>query len=488
MNNSALAEHSRKTNISVLFVMFVGVIIAVVLKLLSIQDVSIVVIATALLSACLSAVLLYTNKCAEAVEYILVLPFAITALTAFYKASNVGVAMVALMLCYSVAALYYSKLLVLVNGCFSFLSMVFIQYKLKPVFDNYSFLTIMILLFVINIALYFAAKRGGDLIIAANDKEQEAQALLLELEKTMGVIKDNTSSLNSDIIKCSENVSTVHEISCSMASTIQDITKGAVGQTESVTHISEMMKEADNKVYEIADDSKELSDVSTRAIQVVQEGTDKVELMDKQMKIINQAATKSYSTVHDLSSNLDEINSFLTSIKQIAEQTNLLALNAAIEAARAGESGKGFAVVADEVRKLAEESANTAGQINEVTNHIKEKTQNVMIETDRAQLAALEGEGYVKRVNESFENIKTAFNEISQYINSGSAKFYNLAEVFSEINGETENIASIAEEYAASTEELMATTEEHNSNIESINNFLQHIKDSSNKLQDAIKK
>ena len=47
----------------------------------------------------------------------------------------------------------------------------------------------------------------------------------------------------------------------------------------------------------------------------------------------------------------------------ITSQINLLALNAAIEAARAGESGRGFAIVADEVRKLAEQSSDSAKQI-----------------------------------------------------------------------------------------------------------------------------
>ena len=77
------------------------------------------------------------------------------------------------------------------------------------------------------------------------------------------------------------------------------------------------------------------------------------------------------------SEKVSQINELTAVILDIASQTNLLALNASIEAARAGEAGKGFAVVASEISSLAENSRQTAGNIQTISNEVTEAVNSL---------------------------------------------------------------------------------------------------------------
>jgi len=324
-------------------------------------------------------------------------------------------------------------------------------------------------------------------IIELSNEKINANTLLVGILETVHTIEVNTLTLNNDIVNCNTSLQSVKQGSEGITSTTQQLTKEIVEQAQSTSEINEMMNEAELKIVEVFNYSKELSKVSKTTSEVVMLGSKNILQMNKQMDIINTSMMESLFTVEELQKNMYDINKFLSGITQIAEQTNLLALNAAIEAARAGETGRGFAVVADEVRKLAKRSSDTVKQIGQIMNVIKIKTQEVVDSTKNGNKATKQGEVIASQVNEGFEKINLSFKDIDINISEELKMIEKTSNLISKIQVETQSIASVSEQQSASTEEMLATMEEQNRSIEFISTSVREIKKVSENLQVIIR-
>jgi len=344
MNDDFMINFTRKVNkvtISMLFLLTIASAASPDKKILNIFIFTIVAVVLVVLS--------YLKKCDRIIGYAV----SIAMLILILLASNAAplLPLNAVVIC--ISALYLNKRLLLITSAFANIGIIILLLLNRIAELNYLVPSLMVINFIV-IALFFITKWGMEMVTRASEKENKANQLFEELQNNMDIIKVNTSVLNNDISDCNTNLQSVQEASDGITATVQEVTKGIMGQAESIGEINNMMNEAENKISEVLNYSKKLADVSNLSSGVVIEGSEKIILMDKQMNRINISVTASLTTVEELQNNMDEVNGFLSSITQIAGQTNLLALNAAIEAARAGETGKGFAVVADEVRKLAE--------------------------------------------------------------------------------------------------------------------------------------
>lgn len=484
MIENSLTKHIRKINKTINWVFFalgfIMLIIGIATQTIASSGISLLV---TIASAFLALFFRHKNK-EDAASYVLVASAIIQVLPLLPMLGLNASILAMLPIC--IAALYFNKYLFIIVGSIVNIAVIIVHIAFLDLsIDTYLFADLFQIL--ITVVLFILVKAGGKLIQEASENAEQSNVLLDEMQKTIDVIRTNTSGLNNDIIKGNENLGVVHEISSSITTATHEITSGIVGQNKSVTEINQMIKEVEKKISELKEFSNQMENVSANASKVVTEGSKKINTMDEQMDIINQAVTKSLETVQELNEKMDEINNFLSGITQIAEQSNLLALNAAIEAARAGESGKGFAVVAGEVKKMAEQSASTVKQVYDIMDKIKDKTENVLTEVSRGQKATRDGEKVVSNVNQSFEMIQESFKDIDRYIYDETSRISNIVDLFSHIDEEVDSIAGISEGQAAATEELLATLEEQNTNIEEMYNLMQNIKVSSDNLQGVIK-
>ncbi len=90
----------------------------------------------------------------------------------------------------------------------------------------------------------------------------------------------------------------------------------------------------------------------------------------------------------------------------------MLAINAAVEAVEPGESGKGFAVVANEIRRLADQSKESASQINALVADIQKAISSTAMVTDEGTKNVENGVKIARKTADAFVGLVEAIDRI----------------------------------------------------------------------------
>ena len=229
-----------------------------------------------------------------------------------------------------------------------------------------------------------------------------------------------------------------------IAGASQSLSEGASTQASSLEEISASLEE-------IASMTERNADNCRQATILAEECTSSSDKGQEEMKEMSEAMS-------EIKSSSAEISKIIKVIDEIAFQTNLLALNAAVEAARAGEAGKGFAVVAEEVRDLAQRSAEAA------------KNTSAMIEesTKRAD----RGVSIAERVGEALEEILVSTKKVSSLVGEISAASQEQSQGISQVNQGVSDLDRVTQQNAGNSEELASNAEETAAQVGSLRDLI----------------
>ncbi len=295
-----------------------------------------------------------------------------------------------------------------------------------------------------------------------------------------GNLYDASNTMSSSAQEVSSSVEQVEKA-------ISEIAQGATSQaqetqtaTENVILMGNMIEDTTTEVENLRANARSMRDAGNKAIDILEE----LNHINQQTKDAIQVIYEQTNTTNVSAMKIKEATDM---ISDIAEETNLLSLNASIEAARAGEQGRGFAVVAAQIQKLAEQSNESARQIDEIINLlIADSEKSVETMEDVKAVIEKQNENVINTEN-AFRDVKDGIDKSIEGIRTIAVRTEKLDEARIKVVDVVQNLTAIAEENAASTEETSASAAEVSSIVESIAENAKQLNTIASELEESIR-
>lgn len=262
--------------------------------------------------------------------------------------------------------------------------------------------------------------------------KSESSRIMFSVEEIIGQVDESNKSAMNVSSTTQELAAGLEEV----AATLDQLAKGSDSILSKVKNMDESAQDGSENVSDIKNRAKDMKNETENSKKAA------IEMFSEVGNALAQAVEESKS--------VEKINQLTGNILDIASQTNLLALNASIEAARAGEAGKGFAVVADEIRVLADNSRETASDIQEISMLVTSAVDKLTSESSKL-LEYIKSD--VVKDYDSFVKIVLQYesdaNMMDDILNDFAQKASEMSDTMQAMNQGINDIATTVDESAS---------------------------------------
>jgi methyl-accepting chemotaxis protein len=205
----------------------------------------------------------------------------------------------------------------------------------------------------------------------------------------------------------------VSSFSVQILSTIEEQERMIAQQSSSVRETTITVDQLNASSQQSAQQAEGAAAGAKQALNRAEEGSKAVEQTLLEMATLKANVEEIAQKIINLNQQTYQIGHISALVTDLANQTNMLALNASVEAVRAGEQGKGFAVVAAEIRRMADESKQSAANINRIVSDIQTAINATVKVANEGTKKVNMGVEIAQKTAEAFNGVSVAIEHVS---------------------------------------------------------------------------
>lgn len=292
--------------------------------------------------------------------------------------------------------------------------------------------------------------------------------LRISLRDMIGSIQHSIGVLTQSADELERSAALTSSESDKVGRAISEISGGAASQAEETETAMADIENMGRIISQMTGDISAMTQITSEMGRAGEDADRILGELSEFTKKTTEAVDAIAQQIQATNDSAQQIQKAVEMITSIADETNLLSLNASIEAARAGEQGRGFAIVATQIQKLAEQSSNSAQQIEQIIRVLLNDAQMTVQTMGQVVEIVASQEQKLGQTGECFETV-------SRGIRDSLGKMEHIEEqskVLDEARGQMvqmiTSLSAISEENAAASEETASSTAQLNERVKQI--------------------